>query len=150
MAPQRLNNANLKQAVPFFAVSSMNDSLRFYVDGLGFEVKMKWTPRGKIQWCWIERDGVALMLQEYIKDGSHEPPLYGPPGGGVTICFMCEDALSLYGEFLLKGLQPKEPFVGNRLWDLEIADPDGYRLHFESPTDVPEGTTYSQWKQQQV
>jgi hypothetical protein len=27
--------ANVRQAVPFFAVSSMETSLRYYVDGLG-------------------------------------------------------------------------------------------------------------------
>jgi lactoylglutathione lyase len=40
---------------------------------------------------------------------------------------------------------PKEPFVGNQLWDVALSDPDGYRLHFESPTDVPEETRYSEW-----
>jgi hypothetical protein len=29
--------SNVKQAVPFFAVSNIEESLRFYVDGLGFE-----------------------------------------------------------------------------------------------------------------
>jgi hypothetical protein len=28
--------ANVRQAVPFFAVSSMEASLRYYVDGLGW------------------------------------------------------------------------------------------------------------------
>jgi hypothetical protein len=31
-------------------------------------------------------------------------------------------------------------FVGNGLWVTSFADPDGYRLDFESPTDVPEDT----------
>jgi hypothetical protein len=29
-----------------------------------------------------------------------------------------------------------------------MTDPDGYGLHFESPTDVPEETTYSEWLRQ--
>ena len=29
------------------------------------------------------------------------------------------------------------------LWVTSLIDPDGYRLEFESPTDVPEGTEYS-------
>ncbi len=32
--------ANVEQAVPFFAVSDMDASLRFYIDGLGFEMKI--------------------------------------------------------------------------------------------------------------
>jgi hypothetical protein len=27
--------------------------------------------------------------------------------------------------------------------ELQVSDPDGYRLDFESPTDVPEDTIYS-------
>ena len=33
-----MNVPNLKQAVPFFGVKDIEASLRFYVDGLGFEV----------------------------------------------------------------------------------------------------------------
>jgi hypothetical protein len=36
----------------------------------------------------------------------------------------------------------KTPFVGNRLWVTQLVDPDGYKLDFESPTDVPEETIY--------
>jgi hypothetical protein len=31
------------------------------------------------------------------------------------------------------------------MWVVGFADPDGYRLDFESPTDVPEETKYSEW-----
>ena len=31
-------SVNVKQAVPFFGVTNMEASLRFYVDGLGFKV----------------------------------------------------------------------------------------------------------------
>ena len=30
---------NVEQAVPFFMVSDMDTSLRFYIDGVGFEMK---------------------------------------------------------------------------------------------------------------
>ena len=36
--------ANVKQAVPFFNVTDIDASLRFYVDGLGFRLANKWTP----------------------------------------------------------------------------------------------------------
>jgi catechol 2,3-dioxygenase-like lactoylglutathione lyase family enzyme len=133
---------NIKQAVPFFMVTNMDTSLHFYVDGLGFALKNTWTPRGTIEWCWLEREGAALMLQEYREGHAGIP---ATKGAGVAICFQCVDALALYHEFMSKGLTPKEPFVGNQLWDVGLNDPDGYSLHFESPTDVPEETTYSEW-----
>lgn len=33
--------------------------------------------------------------------------------------------------------------MGNGLWVTSVQDPDGYRLDFESPTDVAEETVYS-------
>ena len=133
---------NLKQAVPFFMVTNMDLSLQFYVDGLGFTIKGTWTPRGKIEWCWLEREGVALMLQEYREGNPH---IDAVKGTGVSVTFQCADALALYREFITKGITPKEPFVGNNMWDVGLNDPDGYSLHFESPTDVPEETRYSEW-----
>lgn len=45
---------NITQAVPFFWVSDLDLSLRFYVDGLGFTVTKKWIDDGKLRWCWLE------------------------------------------------------------------------------------------------
>ena len=133
---------NIKQAVPFFMVTNMETSISFYVTGLGFAMKESWKPDGKTEWCWLERGGVAFMLQEYRKDWLPE----GKLGQGVSICFICEDALQLYQEFFQKGLEPAEPFVGNNMWVISLKDPDGYHLDFESKTGVPEGTKYSEWK----
>ncbi len=123
-------------------VTDMDISLQFYVDGLGFKIKNTWTPRDKIEWCRLEREDVALMLQEYHEGN---PNTNSSKGVGLSICFQCLDSLALYHEFVDKGVTPKEPFVGNQFWDVSITDPDGYNLHFESPTDVPEETTYSTW-----
>ena len=130
---------NLKQAVPFFMVTNIDRSLDFYVKGLGFEIKIDWRPEGKIEWCWLEREGVSFMLQEYRKEFLPKETL----GQGVSICVMCHDSLTLYNEFLQKGLSPQEPFVGNNLWVVQIRDPDNYVLCFESSTDTLEGTKYS-------
>lgn len=136
---------NVKQVVPFLRVADMDTSLRFYIDGLGFTLKNKWIPDGKIRWCWLELGGAALMLQEYRKDAPNS--LAGAKLGlGVSLAFQCNDALALYHEFLARNLQPSEPFVGNNMWVTGLLDPDGYRLEFESLTDVPEGTKLSDWK----
>ena len=42
---------NVRQAVPFFGITDIERSLRFYVDGLGFTMKMQWAPEGRIRWC---------------------------------------------------------------------------------------------------
>jgi lactoylglutathione lyase len=136
--------ANVKQAVPFFKVTNIEDSLRFYIDGLGFKLTNKWTPEGRIRWCWLELDDVAIMLQEYWRHGKPAGAPEGPLGQGVSICFMCTDAIAIYHEVSSRGLAASRPFVGNGLWVTSVKDPDGYRLDFESPTDVPEETIYGE------
>jgi lactoylglutathione lyase len=131
--------ANVQQAVPFFMVSNMEASLRFYVDGLGYKRTKQWIVDNKIRWCWLELGNTALMLQEYL-------PTRIPTtkrGEGVSVCFQCKDALAIFHEARTRGLKPRTPFVGNNMWVTILTDPDGYKLDFESPTDVPEETVYS-------
>ena len=139
-------DVNVKQVVPFFAISDMQRSLRFYIEGLGFSMRHKWTPDGEIRWCWLELGGAALMLQQFRAEGHDSWTPKGTVGEGVSLCFMCTDAVALYHEFLSRGIDASEPQVGNRLWVTGVKDPDGYRLDFESPTDVPEETKLSEWK----
>jgi lactoylglutathione lyase len=143
-----MTSANVKQAVPFFCVTNMEASLRFYVDGLGFKMKRRWIPDqadhqddykpdGRIRWCWLELGEAAIMLQEFLPERQSKETL----GTGVNVCFQCEDALALYREFKSRGIQTwKRPFVGNRLWVVPVIDPDGYRMEFSSATDAPEDT----------
>lgn len=142
MNPEVTTRPNIKLAVPFFSVANMEKSLLYYLSGLGFTLTEKWIPNDKIEWCYLQRDGCALMLQEFQRKGNSE----GKKGEGVSICFICADALSLYYEFTSGGIKASEPFVGNGMWVVGLSDPDGYRLEFESFTDVPEGTTFSEWK----
>jgi lactoylglutathione lyase len=124
MAVAPVTSVNVKQAVPFFGVTNMESSLRFYVDGLGFKMKNYWIPDraedhpdGRIRWCWLELGEAAIMLQEFLP----------------------EHALAIYREFQSRGVQTrKRPYVGNRLWVVPVTDPDGYRMEFASPTDAPE------------
>ena len=60
MCAQTATSANVKQAVPFFGVTNMETSLRFYVNGLGFKMTRWWIPQepddhgnnpdGRIRW----------------------------------------------------------------------------------------------------
>jgi lactoylglutathione lyase len=136
-------SAKVKQAVPFFGVTDMESSLRFYADGLGFTIKRRWIPDrdeeypavGKIRWCWLELGDAAIMLQEFMPQRRPKEPL----GTAVSVVFMCEDALALYREFKSRGVTTRNrPSVGNGLWVVSLTDPDGYRIEFSSPTDAPE------------
>lgn len=125
---------HVQQAVPFFAVSNIETSVRWYVDRLGFAMTKSWKPEGTLRWCWLELDDAALMLQEFDK------PPGGPLGAGVSINFICDDAVAVYREVKGRGVDAKRPFVGNGMWVTSMTDPDGYHLYFESVTDAPEET----------
>ena len=137
------SNSNVKQVVPFLSVSSMERSLPYYVDGLGFKMEKQWVVDGKVRWCWLALGGAAVMLQQFAKEGHDSWVPKGKVGEGVSLCFQCEDAVAIYHEVTSRGIAASEPQVGNAMWDTCLIDPDGYRLHFESPTDRPEETKLS-------
>jgi lactoylglutathione lyase len=138
-------NSNVKQAVPFLMVRDIQTSIDFYVTGIGFEITSKWIDKERIRWCWLKIGGAALMLQEYVADELHTSIPSVKPGEGVSIYFICRDALTIYNDVISKGLSASEPFVGNNMWVTGLTDPDGYKIFFESPTDVEEETKYSDW-----
>ena len=132
----------VQQLVPLFNVVSMDASLKFYVDALGFEMKNQWIDEGVLRWCWLEQGGAALMLQELLPD-SRVPGNSAKRGAaGVGFNFMCQDAIAFYHAMKQRGVPCRRPFVGNHLWVVSLYDPDGYSLHFESPTDAPEESEY--------
>ena len=104
--------ADLEQMVPFLWVTSMERSIRHYVDGLGFAIKHEWIDDGKL-------------------------------GAGVGLCVTCGDAIAIFRELRGRGIAAGEPVVGNRFWVTTVVDPDGYKMDFESPTDVAEDTKLS-------
>jgi lactoylglutathione lyase len=135
---------NVKQAVPFFNVSNIETSVRYYVDGLGFEMTKKWIDEGKLRWCWLQLGGAALMLQEFRKEGHDSWVPEGKLGVGVSVCLTGKDALAIYREVASRGVQASNPFVGNGMWVTTLSDPDGYKIDFQSPTDVPEDTEFQE------
>jgi lactoylglutathione lyase len=130
----------LDEVVPFLGVTDMPRSLAFYIDGLGFAKVLDWVVDDRIRWCRLENGRTALMLQEYMPGSKPE----AAPGVGISLNYLCADAIALYDETKARGLEPSEPFVGNALWVTSLTDPDGFRLYFSSPTDAPEETRLSE------
>jgi len=144
MKTENKTEPNVKQAVPFFAVANIERSVRYYVDGLGFEMTKKWIDEGTLRWCWLQNGGAAIMLQEFRTAGHDSWVPQGKLGEGVSICFICKDAPAIYREVKSRGIEASRPFVGNSMWVTSLSDPDGYRIDFESYTDVPEDTQYAE------
>ena len=135
---------NVTAVVPLLMVTNMQRSLAFYVDGLGFVIQNRWVPDGHLRWCWMSLGGAALMLQEAIDSTREKMAAAGVLGNGVSLNFSCGDALAIYRDAAIRGIHTlREPQVGNFSWEVVFADPDGYSIHFSSPTDLPEETLLS-------
>ena len=129
----------VRESVPFLHVADMSASLAFYRDGLGFEMPLHWMDEGVLRWCQLKLGGASIMLQAY-RPGRVPAETRGV---GLSVTFMCEDALAIWRATRSRGLHAiQRPFVGNGLWVVSFVDPDGYRLDFESPTDAAEETEY--------
>lgn len=120
----------LHELVPLLFVDDISHSVAFYVDQLGFEMKLKWEPKGKLSWCRLERGNTALMLQLAIPD---EDGTAKERCTGIGLFFNCDDAQTIYEELLSKGLSLEPPCVAfygmNQLF---VKDPDGYELCFQN------------------
>lgn len=132
------------RVVPFFAVREMQNSLAFYLDGLGFEMAGKWVDEGVIRWCNLQMGNAELMLQEFRTEGHDSRQFSENKGEGVSLFFFCDDAVAYYRDVLSRGIDASEPQVGNGMWVTSMADPDGYNLYFQSATNVPEETRLSE------
>ena len=137
---------NVRQVVPFFCITDMDRSLRYYIDGLGFTRTNQWIVDGKIRWCWLQLGGAALMLQTCGQKILDSLPTGAKLSPGASLWFQCEDAIVIYHQLRSRGIEASEPQVGNGLWDTVLTDPAGYKLHFESPAEVPEETTLAEWQ----
>lgn len=132
------------EVVPFLAVADMRASLAFYVDGLGFAVENKWIDDGVLRWCQLRLGSASVMLQQFRTEGHDARRFSARKGEGVMLCFFCADAAAIYRAVRRRGIAASEPQVGNGMWVTEMKDPDGYRVLFESPTDVSEETRLSE------
>lgn len=123
-------SSDLQELVPLLFVDDLSRSVDFYIELLGFDIKLTWEPEGTLSWCRIERGNAALMLQLAVPD---EDGTANERSKGVGLFFNCGDAQAMYEELLSKGLSlepPQVAFYGmNQLF---LRDPDGYELCFQN------------------
>ncbi len=119
---------NFHPATPIFRVGSLDASVAYYVDVLGFRVD--WGDRF---FSSVTRGRCTLFLSEGDQ---------GHPGGWVWIGV--GDAAALHEELLAKGARVRHPPT-NYAWALEmqVEDLDGNVLRFGS--DPVEGRPFGEW-----
>lgn len=106
--------------VPILRVRSLRDSLRYYVDVLGF--RPEWGGEAGSTMASVSRDGCSIMLCEGAQ---------GHPGTWVWIGV--EDIRPLYDRLSRHGaIIRRKPERRPWAYEMQVEDPDGHVLRFGS------------------
>lgn len=115
---------NIQTAVPVLASLSIDETVHFYAERLGFTAQLQ-----RPDYAILQRDGAELHFWRCAHRHIAEN----------TSCYVrVENTLALYEEFLAKGLNVQPP--SEREWgmkELYVIDPHGNLLKFGQPTPPP-------------
>ena len=130
--------------VPELSVSSLDNSLKFYCDILGFQIEFK---RPEDRFAYLSFHGSELMLEE----DSDRPspwrilPFDYPRGRGLNLSINCPDADALIAKLqeakvpLQKGAENcwyRDTNILRGQRNFLVLDPDGYLLRFAQKLGV--------------
>jgi len=121
---------------PLLCVFDMPTSIKFYCDGLGFEVVgTDGKPAPQFDWVLLRRNGSELMLNTAYDQGQRPPipdPVRVAAHEDTAIYFGCPDVDGAYAHLREMGITAKEPKVAPYgMKQLYLTDPDGYLLCFQ-------------------
>jgi glyoxylase I family protein len=125
---------------PLLAVFDMSTSIRFYCEGLGFEiVDTDGKPAPQFDWVMLRLNGAMLMLNTAYDEG-RRPPIPDPARlathQDIGIYFGCPDVDGAYAHLRGMGINAKEPKAARYgMKQLYLTDPDGYVLCLQWPVE---------------
>ncbi|MEZ8411722.1 bleomycin resistance protein [Vibrio splendidus] len=122
--------------VPELSVSNFERSLAFYVDVLGFSIRIR---RENPNFVYLEQEHVQMMLEQISDEGWITGELEAPLGRGVNFQIELSDLeplvkrlqthkVSLFREMKETWYDIGEKLSGER--EPLLQDPDGYLLRF--------------------
>lgn len=80
----------MKKLTPILTVESIEPSLPFWVDALGFTKTVEVPHEGALGFAILERDGYEVMLQS-VASMQADVPAVAPPAGGSILFLEIED-----------------------------------------------------------
>ncbi|MCD6520078.1 MAG: VOC family protein [Anaerolineae bacterium] len=120
------------EVVPLLQVSSMEDTLLYYREVLGFALDFAWPEEGEPKWAMVSREGAHFMFT--IDLGTSSGQFIAEKGNGEVFYLLCADLQALYSELVERGaiiVQEPVTFGGRR--QFSVGDPNGYVLAFSEP-----------------
>ncbi len=131
-----VNMSNLKYIWPSFIVSNIPDSVSFYVDKLGFEVRHI-APEDDPFFAIVGRDDISIMLKAIAPDIKPIPNNTRHEWARLDAFISVADPDVLFEEYRSRGITFHQPLRDDTdgLRGFEVADADGYVLFFGRPVD---------------
>lgn len=126
----------IRGLAPLLQVFDMPTSIKFYCEGLGFEMAGNdGKPAPHNDWVLLRLNGWELMLNTAY-EADQRPPVPNPAHiaahEDTAIYFSCPDVDGAYAYLREKGIQSKEPKIAPYgMKQLYLTDPDGYVLCFQ-------------------
>lgn len=126
----------LSGSCPLFQVFDMLESVAFYRDLFGFEIHQQSpyveTPYPHIDWVWLKRDDIDLMLNTAYEAEDRPPerdPARATAHSDVCLYLGCPDVDEAF-ELLKAGLPDLKPpeTAPYGMRQLNLRDPDGYAI----------------------
>ena len=130
------HDARRPALIPEFAVTNLDQAVRFYVDILGFAVLYE---RPEERFAYLVRDRAHVMLEQHGGRSFHDAPMEPPYGRGMHLQIEVSEVVSLWEAVQASGAPIVLPIedhwyrhdnhdVGHRQFVTQ--DPDGYVLRF--------------------
>lgn len=125
----------IQRLVPMLGVTDLERTIGFYCDALGFRCVQR-IGDPKPAWCFLERDGVALMFNQPPAEEMAEE--VGRPKDLQIFYLYTDDVVAQHTELRAKGLAVTDLRVTvYNMKEFELRDPDGYWLWFGQHTNEP-------------
>ncbi|WP_259069907.1 VOC family protein [Mucilaginibacter sp. X4EP1] len=126
--------SNLNYIFPSFIVSKIKDSVLFYVDQLGFEVRY-FGPEDDPFFAMVGRDDISIMLKAIAEDIKPIPNHTRHEWARLDAFISVADPDALFEEYNSRGVTFHQPLRDDNdgLRGFEVADADGYILFFGRP-----------------
>ena len=129
--------SNLTSIWPFFIVSRLKDSVAFYINKLGFELRHT-GPEDDPFWVIVGRDNVSIMLKEIAEDIKPVPNHTRHEWARWDAYISADDPDTLFKEYSSDGVTFHRSIRDDEdgLRGFEVIDADGYILFFGRPNEA--------------
>ena len=134
------NTMKLQTLTPNMLVNSVNETVNWYKENLGFQLLMSIPEEGEMDWAMVQRDEVSLMFQTR-KSLADELALFAdiPIGGSLSFFTKLEGLGELHEMIVDKSAiikKPYETFYGMK--EFMVKDCNGYYLTFAEEIEKKE------------